>query len=193
MTLIIPVVSIRSPRRNEGRPKGQLLFATAVVFQSAPPVETRGDFNVPNMRGHRPSVSIRSPRRNEGRPTTSTSTPPSAAVSIRSPRRNEGRPRVQAGLSQKKLFQSAPPVETRGDHRRGRGWGVGHNVSIRSPRRNEGRQQREQLEEGLRKFQSAPPVETRGDGGDTATMQDINEFQSAPPVETRGDNQEILL
>ena len=66
------------------------------------------------------------------------------------------------------LFQSAPPVETRGDI---------------SP---------EPLDAGAGGFQSAPPVETRGDLSRAAPLVAPREFQSAPPVETRGDETSIL-
>ena len=36
-------VSIRSPRRNEGRHQLLIVFADWMPFQSAPPAETRGD------------------------------------------------------------------------------------------------------------------------------------------------------
>ena len=89
------IVSIRSPRRNEGRPRSlgsccrkSLSFnplppskrgETCKVpfyqrergtFQSAPPVETRGDSRASSIACFASRVSIRSPRRNEGRPPT---------------------------------------------------------------------------------------------------------------------------
>ena len=85
-------------------------------------------------------------------------------------------------------FQSAPPVETRGDslsHRAFLNW---MRVSIRSPRRNEGRLVRVERHSQISfKFQSAPPVETRGDRLEVKARDAMYEFQSAPPVETRGD------
>ena len=109
-------VSIRSPRRNEGRPRHDL-----------PPV----------LCGY---VSIRSPRRNEGRLALVECFDKYHIVSIRSPRRNEGRLFIvlfglrcsvcfnplppskrgetlaeNHGLQGFGWFQSAPPVETRGD------------------------------------------------------------------------------
>ena len=84
-------------------------------------------------------------------------------VSIRSPRRNEGRCGSAWVAGAMGLFQSAPPVETRGDMaRRTAGYGSA-------------------------RFQSAPPVETRGDIADTTHRPVEKKFQSAPPVETRGD------
>ena len=109
------VVSIRSPRRNEGR----LTWSAA-----------GSGYKV---------VSIRSPRRNEGRlghwirlPIMLTSfnplPPPKRGetrirnnnllrcmVSIRSPRRNEGRHTRTSTILPLVVFQSAPPAETRGD------------------------------------------------------------------------------
>ena len=65
------------------------------------------------------------------------------------------------------LFQSAPPVETRGD-------------TCCSSRRYS-------LAD-LNLFQSAPPVETRGDTRSRqSAVAQFMMFQSAPPVETRGD------
>ena len=107
-------VSIRSPRRNEGRPAHGRASGHIPMFQSAPPVETRGDgferlrflgrsgFNPlpPSKRGETSTpklhmrigrVSIRSPRRNEGRPQVVNASQTVILVSIRSPRRNEGR------------------------------------------------------------------------------------------------------
>ena len=155
-------VSIRSPRRNEGRPPNRCTATRRGWFQSAPPVETRGDiirkrkgignrgFNPlpPSKRGETPDifaetyepacfnplppskrgetvtlrdsseigeVSIRSPRRNEGRPLACIWRRRPLLVSIRSPRRNEGRQPTSCRTMPPTSFQSAPPVETRGD------------------------------------------------------------------------------
>ena len=186
-TLADYVVSIRSPRRNEGRRRSGCLRCSGcprfnplppskrgetvvrelfgdenLRFQSAPPVETRGDnggcvgpracscFNPlpPSKRGETGltatvnqlgEVSIRSPRRNEGRLPPLLVEPCIRAVSIRSPRRNEGRHEA-------------------------RNWGrQSVQVSIRSPRRNEGRHGIARCVHNRQLFQSAPPVETRGD------------------------------
>ena len=136
-------VSIRSPRRSEGRSRPASLRSTVVVqFQSAPPAEARGDlscavdafdheevsirsprrsegrFPRPNRRGRKSTVSIRSPRRSEGRCIPLQNMPAvSQAVSIRSPRRSEGR---------STCLPSCTTRPIRG-------------VSIRSPRRSEGR------------------------------------------------------
>ena len=40
---IVISVSIRSPRRNEGRLTMRQFIIKTTLFQSAPPVETRGD------------------------------------------------------------------------------------------------------------------------------------------------------
>ena len=61
-------VSIRSPRRSEGRsPAPATATATAPAFQSAPPAEARGDRPKIEMKDGKFVVSIRSPRRSEGR------------------------------------------------------------------------------------------------------------------------------
>ena len=85
------------------------------TFQSAPPVETRGDAVRCDKTAEAWDVSIRSPRRNEGRLNTSGGDTSLGSVSIRSPRRNEGRPVVVSKDPRSRTFQSAPPVETRGD------------------------------------------------------------------------------
>ena len=134
------LVSIRSPRRSEGR---------CLTVR-------RRERDI--------MVSIRSPRRSEGRyPSRPQIHILPAAVSIRSPRRSEGRygPVGDSGDSGK--FQSAPPAEARGDRARRKGprpalcfnplpppkrgeifdcperCSPYHHVSIRSPRRSEGR------------------------------------------------------
>ena len=84
-------------------------------------------------------------------------------------------------------FQSAPPVETRGDEQRRYEVLALEAVSIRSPRRNEGRRLAPAFNAAALLFQSAPPVETRGDCPQCASIRPKGSFQSAPPVETRGD------
>ena len=134
------LVSIRSPRRNEGRLSEASRRLMRRCFNPLPPSKRgethRGLLALPVVAGFNPLppskrgetrsrrnfravviVSIRSPRRNEGRLVELGLGGESALVSIRSPRRNEGRP-----------IQSAHFVEP-------------SLVSIRSPRRNEGRHQ----------------------------------------------------
>ena len=86
-------VSIRSPRRNEGR---RLVGVVGFVLAL---------------------VSIRSPRRNEGRRGGLKRLMRQLLVSIRSPRRNEGRQTRGSIYTNACVFQSAPPAETRGDPR----------------------------------------------------------------------------
>ena len=139
------------------------------MFQSAPPVETRGD--------------------------TKTSEPVRLGLSMfQSAPPVETRGDEQAAsraVVGRYCFNPLPPSK-RGETKHGVNccgiiW-----VSIRSPRRNEGRPlRRRSAEHILSQFQSAPPVETRGDAlkfilfrGEKTV---IKAFQSAPPVETRGD------
>ena len=104
------------PVETRGDDTGQDPTTITSVFQSAPPVETRGDLFAYLLLWPFHLVSIRSPRRNEGRRTYRALWTLYARVSIRSPRRNEGRRLIaQAIASSFSLFQSAPPVETRGD------------------------------------------------------------------------------
>ena len=132
-------VSIRSPRRNEGRQTTMFTTARIILFQSAPPVETRGDDYGDKHIKVWLSVSIRSPRRNEGRHVLGFFLRCLVVVSIRSPRRNEGRLDGHINLDLRLGFQSAPPVETRGDRSGPAAAAAVQRVSIRSPRRNEGR------------------------------------------------------
>ena len=60
-------VSIRSPHRSEGRFFHQHLKNKALLFQSAPPTEVRGDTLIPEILTLFSKVSIRSPHRSEGR------------------------------------------------------------------------------------------------------------------------------
>ncbi len=60
-------------------------------------------------------------------------------------------------------FQSAPPIEVRGDLE-------GQTVFA-----------------AIDKFQSAPPIEVRGDLEGQTVFAAIDKFQSAPPIEVRGD------
>ena len=162
------------------------MFAQSGKFQSAPPVETRGDgkatiwtatkgsFNPlpPSKRGETSNgprfgayavVSIRSPRRNEGRHNKATGQASRLIVSIRSPRRNEGRLGVGRPSTRQFPVSIRSPVETRGDMVTVCSRFGSKPVSIRSPRRNEGRHAKI-----ARCCRSAyvsirSPVETRGD------------------------------
>ena len=149
------------PRRNEGRPSISVSFAPQEQFQSAPPVETRGDARARTERQQYGGFNPLPPSK-RGETNIPNASPANVPVSIRSPRRNEGRLLVAASSSRGSAFQSAPPVETRGDlsphteiaaypcfnplppSKRGEtaGGDVRRSrgpVSIRSPRRNEGR------------------------------------------------------
>ena len=151
-------VSIRSPRRNEGRPRALRPMSKHHKFQSAPPVETRGDAFDTNEGQSPQAVSIRSPRRNEGRPWAS-----SAAV---------------VGMAS---FNPLPPSK-RGETHHRRAGDEGIHVSIRSPRRNEGRLVHTLQSYPLpQMFQSAPPVETRGDANIREMTSDIKSFNPLPP------------
>ena len=158
------------------------------MFQSAPPVETRGDLPVrrllfrrscfnplpPSKRGEiddpaytdRPSqVSIRSPRRNEGRSGKLPHDTVLLIVSIRSPRRNEGR-YILGGIDPLSLmFQSAPPVETRGD--------TGSNIAYRS----------------ITGFNPLPPSK-RGEIGTLCECSSTTVFNPLPPSK-RGEMQSM--
>ena len=87
----VRIVSIRSPRRSEGRCRRVAL----------------------DQVGGR--VSIRSPRRSEGRYHHPEHTSGCLGVSIRSPRRSEGRCAAWRCCNSARRFQSAPPAEARGD------------------------------------------------------------------------------
>ena len=156
-------VSIRSPRRNEGRRDRAGPCARPLRFQSAPPAETRGDpARSPRVfRGI--LVSIRSPRRNEGRPTgifcrrrrarCFNPLPPPKRGETRfrgsspctrgcfnplpPPKRGETSGRVMRPATATR-FNPLPPPKRGETTRKGP---VDHprRVSIRSPRRNEGR------------------------------------------------------
>ena len=255
-------VSIRSPRRNEGRPddtatdsrpsdsfnplppskrgetcrtiwpwrartcfnplppskRGETSLAEALAtkdrrFQSAPPVETRGDPSHPRYSVRPSPVSIRSPRRNEGRPVSPALFSPSKPSFNPLPPSKRGETSKCCALpSRVALFQSAPPVETRGD--------LGGRIPLNLaksfnplPPSKRGETWTDSCERGRGcQFQSAPPVETRGDldaetsPGDTRCFNPLPPskrgetcrrpsiplahptFQSAPPVETRGDH-----
>ena len=160
-------VSIRSPRRNEGRLRRLRRVGGSDWFQSAPPAETRGDIyaygSTKSPFGFNP---LPPPKRGEtGR---WRSLCPLSTVSIRSPRRNEGRPRIQSPHLALSEFQSAPPAETRGDGME------------RSPAR------RREL------FQSAPPAETRGDSESGAARLHGICFNPLPPPK-RGETQRPLI
>ena len=60
-------VSIRSPRRSEGRSPRKEFPMNDSMFQSAPPAEARGDLQRQFLQRPLIQVSIRSPRRSEGR------------------------------------------------------------------------------------------------------------------------------
>ena len=208
--LVHIVVSIHSPRRSEGRRHVFPCPALALMFQSTPPAEARGDvvtcsrpprslsFNPlpPPKRGetrrcyregsHR-QVSIHSPRRSEGRRPVSGGRPYIVGVSIHSPRRSEGRRATAAKDSQAKEFQSTPPAEARGDR-----WpklSLRHSKSFNPlppPKRGETAQPLGREHPTL--FQSTPPAEARGDLASPEEHQGQPVwFQSTPPAEARGD------
>ena len=83
-------------------------------FNPLPPSK-RGETGVAPPTWSGDTVSIRSPRRNEGRLGYCAWTGQYRLVSIRSPRRNEGRQGLPHRPGRVTQFQSAPPVETRGD------------------------------------------------------------------------------
>ena len=106
------------PVETRGDLRHQVRHVIVGQFQSAPPVETRGDQHGIVFNAYVFVVSIRSPRRNEGRPVLHDGSVGEYCVSIRSPRRNEGRQYRLVDNRAGEMFQSAPPVETRGDSRR---------------------------------------------------------------------------
>ncbi len=131
-------------------------------------------------------------------------------VSIRSPHRSEGRRSGAQVWSGRKMFQSAPLTEARGDdeldqllisvvvsirspHRsEGRlaklvtNWRSFY-VSIRSPHRSEGRHSSLSCPVDDITFQSAPLTEARGDIDVVQSVPCHHRFQSAPLTEARGD------
>ena len=84
-------VSIRSPRRSEGRsPNSRSRGQQRMCFNPLPPPK-RGEITINANRLGYIHVSIRSPRRSEGRYCTEYRRSILERVSIRSPRRSEGR------------------------------------------------------------------------------------------------------
>ncbi len=133
-------VSIRSPRRSEGRCKWFRCPTTQHTFQSAPPAEARGDVAGPAAWPPLIDVSIRSPRRSEGRFCDEYDSRPVIVFQSAPPAEARGDKIWHWGEHPDCLFQSAPPAEARGDQF------VGFTTSA------------------TKQFQSAPPAEARGDG-----------------------------
>ena len=160
----------------------------ASMFQSAPPVETRGD---PAHLPVRARVRSFNPLPPSKRGETSASRPTAPLCSSFNPlppsKRGETRhksPRSHARPSFNPLPPSKRGETTRKEMPKIMDW----NVSIRSPRRNEGRLIFFAIYQKNLLFQSAPPVETRGDWTTYSAPASRLRFQSAPPVETRGDS-----
>ena len=157
-------VSIRSPRRSEGRFIGMGAMTSHLKFQSAPPAEARGDlvsfFRLDPVRRFNP---LPPPKRGE-MANTAAVTEPGSGVSIRSPRRSEGR-------SYASLISNITKV-----------------VSIRSPRRSEGRcSQTTSSRKDFWRFNPLPPPK-RGEIKPVERKRaEWPGFQSAPPAEARGD------
>ena len=185
ISVISDSVSIRSPRRSEGRSAGRAVANFKLLFQSAPPAEARGDRDPPTATtpdsGFNP---LPPPKR--GEIGFGLGPAPPILVSIRSPRRSEGRSSSANRHGPLLMFQSAPPAEARGDLTRRNG-SANYAVSIRSPRRSEGRSMVRSTMTRPSMFQSAPPAEARGDLLSVITATSLSRFQSAPPAEARGD------
>ena len=158
------MVSIRSPRRSEGR------------------------YGNSGGNRNRDPVSIRSPRRSEGRWTAILSLPfPHMGFNpLPPPKRGEILPRavlepIHSG------FNPLPPPKRGEITDNWPSYPTGQ-VSIRSPRRSEGRFDRSlnvvyQLQVSIR----SPPAEARGDHRHHHHFGHHLQFQSAPPAEARGD------
>ena len=163
-------VSIRSPRRSEGRCGSGTIpvdGAERGEFQSAPPAEARGDNAALRHRLDEADMPFQS-------------APPAEARG-----RFENPPSSRARLTR---FQSAPPAEARGD------LGVtsrstnerGFNP-LPPPKRGEIRSITAGVWRRPCGFQSAPPAEARGDRRARSRCSSRCWFQSAPPAEARGD------
>ena len=159
-------VSIRSPRRSEGRfPQLRGAAGDPAEFQSAPPAEARGDHG----QGRRGDSGPRSfnplppPKRGE----IVESSPEIASwimVSIRSPRRSEGRSACRKLTpAEAWSFNPLPPPK------RGEIYPVESILAVRIC------------------FNPLPPPKRGEIAADSESFAEIEGFQSAPPAEARGD------
>ena len=180
-------VSIRSPRRNEGRPMAPETLMSAAMFQSAPPAETRGDGDKVKILLGDTQVSIRSPRRNEGRHSLRGQATNSWGFQSAPPAETRGDVPSTLTWVVGWEFQSAPPAETRGD------WGrlkpcarTGCFNPLPPPKRGETLDAAQALPP-FWSFNPLPPPKRGETTMDRAIAQSCELFQSAPPAETRGD------
>ena len=157
--LVNAAVSIRSPVETRGDNFGlppASLSRFFKPFQSAPPVETRGDVSCTAFVSIRPYSGF-NPLPPSKRGETDMQLAACRSRTLRSEfqsappveTRGDGPVRMCTDRSVRTVFQSAPPVETRGDFRlevRADALDKGCRVSIRSPRRNEGRLIRQRID-----------------------------------------------
>ena len=159
-------VSIRSPRRNEGRPlHREISHQIGGGFNPLPPSK-RGETAWHNLGRLSCRCFNPLPPSKRGETRKDWYKPVETEVSIRSPRRNEGR-----------LWPGSSGGETK-------------SVSIRSPRRNEGRPRIDSGHTHRPTFQSAPPVETRGDPSSGSRGRRVPCFNPLPPSK-RGETPSI--
>ena len=165
-------------------------LAWAMLFQSAPLAEARGDvgayvpcamctpcFN-PLPLPKQGEIARRTDRHGDA-----------CSVSIRSPCRSKGRSATIRGFEATGLGFNPLPLPKQGEIEcdlRVADRGLG--VSIRSPCRSKGRYKDRHSRRAAELFQSAPLAEARGDRLTGAAMVvGTTEFQSAPLAEARGD------